>query len=249
MIILNEPEACKQHQKYPKATMEFFNSFIPDKHMREYVLSFIKTKLTTLEHSPTILNFTGVQGSGKNTFFNILGRIVDCEDKVVGRHKVNKPRSPIFMSNYNAWMMGKYFTLLDGYGESLELEEQKEVVSKLKAYTGSKQVQIHCSDHPPYAYEHDITFITTAEARLLPLDADDKTTAVIHTPNKLEEEDWVISSGGLEHVMNLIESEHLNFCYYLATEVKTLSKARYKAPPHTAFKQDIIDRTYKGRTQ
>lgn len=74
--ILNNPQDYKDLYTRPVATIKFFESLVPEDSMREYLLSFTKRKLLTFAYSPVILYFMGVQGSGKDTYVQILEKIV-----------------------------------------------------------------------------------------------------------------------------------------------------------------------------
>lgn len=234
LAVINNPEPYKNQYNRPTHIINFFESLIPDDFMRRFVLSFIKTKLTTFNYSPIILYFIGKPGSGKDTFVTILRRIL-------GQEYVAKPDTKVFMEQYNGWMIDKYFIQLDEYGNKLtRSSEKQEVLGKLKAYTGSPELQIRAMRSDGYNYHHCTTFIMTANRNPLPIETDDRRVAFIKTPNKLQEQHWVQEAGGITHVQEMIKNEIMDFCYYLATEVETLKMDSYVIAPETEDKEKLI---------
>jgi len=232
--VLTNPGPYKAEYKRPDIIIRYFESLIPDDFMRSYVLSFIKTKLTTFKYSPVILYLIGKPGSGKDTLVNIIRQIL-------GTDYVAKPDAKVFLEHYNGWMIDKFFIQLDEYGNKLNSQGDKhECLGKLKAYTGGEEIQIRAMRSDGFNYKHSITFIMTANSNPLPIETDDRRVAFIKTPNKLQSEDWVIEAGGISHVQDMIKKEILDFCYYLATEVKLLKSDSYVIAPYTADKDELI---------
>lgn len=234
LSVLNDPSGYKDQYVRPECTIRFFESFIPDDRMRAYVLSFIRTKMTTFKYSPVILYFIGKPGSGKDTFVEILRRILSPE-------YVSKPDTKVFLEQYNGWMIDKYVVQLDEYGNKLvRASDKQEVLGKLKAYTGSSEMQVRAMRADGFNYRHSITFVLTANSNPLPLEVDDRRVCFASTPNKLKDQDWVLEAGGISHVQEQIKRETMDFCYYLGTEVNSLSSDDYVFPPETADKDDLI---------
>jgi hypothetical protein len=229
LSVFMEPELYKPFYKPPNTTLQFLKSLIPDEYMREYLLGFIKRKLTYFEYSPVILYFLGVQGSGKDTFMEILFTIMGVQ---------SKPRVEEFLEVYNSWLLDKYFVQLDEYGDQLSNQRDKEeVLGKLKTYTGSNRVSIRTMRTDSYSYKHSVTICMTANRQPLMLEDGDRRIALFNTPNKLANEDWV-DDVAATHAKIL--SEVKDFCYYLATEVKMLTASQYTTPPETLEKQRLI---------
>lgn len=235
LAVLNNPGAYKTQYNRPNTIIRYFESLIPDDYMRAYVLSFIKTKLTTFKYSPVILYLIGKPGSGKDTLVMILRQIL-------GGEYVSKPDTKVFLEQYNGWMIDKFLIQLDEYGNKLVRQSDKqEVLGKLKAYTGSPEMQIRAMRADGYNYKHCTTFIMTANSNPLPIETEDRRVAFIKTPNKLAGEEWVQELGGISHVIEkLIAREIMDFCYYLATEIKTLNSDAYVIAPETADKERLI---------
>jgi len=234
LTILNDPEPYKHHYNRPTHILNYFESLIPDDYMRGYVLSFLRTKLTTFKYSPVVLYLIGKPGSGKDTMVGILRRII-------GDAYVAKPDTKVFLEQYNGWMMDKYIIQLDEYGNKLvKTSDKQEALGKIKAYTGSEEVQIRAMRQDGFNYMHSSTFIMTANSNPLPVETDDRRIAFVQTPNKLEAQPWVREAGGISHVIEMIQGETLDFCYYLANEVENLNMDEYVIAPETEDKEKLI---------
>lgn len=235
LSILNNPAPYRDNYLRPVHTLKYFESLIPDDFMRQYVLSFLKTKLTTFEYSPVVLYLIGKPGSGKDTLVNILATII-------GQEYVAKPDTKVFLEQYNGWLVDKYVVQLDEYGNKLTRSfERQEALGKIKAYTGKRDIQIRAMRNDGYNYRHAATFLMTANSNPLPVENDDRRFALINTPNKLATQDWVVEAGGVRHVVEkLIPAEIMDFCYYLATEVPTLKGNDYVIAPDTEDKERLI---------
>lgn len=234
LSVLNNPAPYKDQYKRPTTIINYFESLIPDDYMRMFVLSFIKTKLTTFKYSPIVLYLIGKPGSGKDTMVNILR-------KIIGDDYISKPDTKVFLEQYNGWMLDKYIIQLDEYGNKLtRSSEKQEVLGKIKAYTGSPEFQVRAMRQDGFNYRHSTTFIMTANSNPLPVEADDRRFAFIKTPNKLEIQPWVKEAGGISHVQDLIKDEIMDFCYYLGTEIPSLKSDDYVIAPMTVDKERLM---------
>jgi hypothetical protein len=232
--VLNNPAPYSTQYNRPKHILKYFETLIPDDFMRGYVLSFLKTKLTTFKYSPVILYMIGKPGSGKDTMVNILG-------KIIGADYIAKPDTKVFLEQYNGWMLDKYIIQLDEYGNKLnKSSEKQEALGKLKAYTGSSEMQIRAMRQDGFNYKHSITFVMTANSNPLPVETDDRRVCFIRTPNRLDKQEWVVEAGGISHVHDTIMTEIMDFCYYLATEVNVLKSDDYVIAPETEDKEKLI---------
>jgi len=232
LSIFYNPEEYAEKYKEPELTLKFFESLVPDVHMRGYLFSFLRTKLTTFKYSPVVLYFLGAPGSGKGTFVRIIEEIFGL---------VPAPSAQEFLDKFNGWIVGAYFTELDEYGDSLStLREKEEAIGKLKALTGKRKVDVRKMRENSHAYEHNVTFIMTANKNPLMLDDNDRRIALFNTPNVLADSNWIADVGGIDYVFNTIIDTVNDFCYYLATEVKQLSAAEYMRPPMFEGKFELI---------
>ncbi len=234
LAILSNPESYVDMYSRPTTIINFMETLIPDNYMRNYVLGFLKRKLTSFKYSPVILYMLGAHGSGKDTFVNIVAAIM-------GESSLARPSAKEFLEQYNGWMIDKYFVQLDEYGNQLhKLCDKQEALGKIKMYTGKPSVQIREMRSDGFNYKHMATFIMSANTNPLMLEDGDRRVALIETPTVLKTADWVGVAGGMTTVIEKIETEINDFCYYLATEVNALSWDDYAAPPETDGKRDII---------
>ena len=234
LAILNNHLEYKGKFNKPTITLKYLETLIPDEFIRNFVLSFIKTKLTTFKFSSNILYFVGINGSGKDLFVNLLS-------KIIGEDYISRPDTKVFLENQNAWLLDKYFVHLDEYGDKLKnFSKKEEVIGRLKSYTGNQFVQIRAMNKNAFNYTHSATFITTANRNPLPLELDDRRIVLICTPNKLATTNWVSASGGITHVVQSLFKELPSFCYYLAESVPTMNEDDFVMAPLTIQKQQLL---------
>lgn len=232
LLVFNNPEVYMDKYRRPETTLKYLETLVPDETMRKYLLSFVKTKLVTFKYSPVILYFMGRHGSGKDMFVGILETILG---------NISRPTTKEFLEMFNAWMLDCYFVQLDEYGNQLSTaREREEALGKIKAYTGKQSVQIRQMRTDGFTYMHNVTFIMTANKNPLMLEEGDRRIAFFETPNVLAEQKWVNKQGGIADVYNKIQNEIKDFCYYLATEVETLSASEYVKPPESGDKRELI---------
>jgi hypothetical protein len=125
---------------------------------------------------------------------------------------------------------------LDEYGNQLSnYREKEEALGKLKAYSGKQHIDIRTMRNDGYSYKHNVTFLMTANKNPLMLEDGDRRVALFNTPNKLD-----VKFRDIAKLIEAIESQVLDFCYYLATEVEELSRSDYMRPYESADKQVLI---------
>lgn len=230
--VLNNPSEYASRYKEPTYTLNYFKSLIPDDDMRAYVLSFLRTKLTTFNYSPVVLYFLGMSGSGKDVFMNII-------KEIIGDIYVDNPTSKVFLEKHNGWIIDKYFVQLSEYGDSLtSYKEKKQALGLIKSISGSKDLQVRAMNSDAIAHKHNITLVLTANTHSIDIDMNDRRLALIDTPNKLKDEGWINNSN--EDITNIVskiqKDEILDFCYYLSTEIENLSGGDYIEAPKTNSK-------------
>lgn len=234
LSVINNPEPYRGNYTRPNTILKYLETFVPEDSMRAYLLSFIRTKFTTFKYSPVVPYFIGKPGSGKDTFVEILRAIL-------GKDYVTKPDTKVFVEQYNGWMIDKYIIQLDEYGNKLNRHSDKqEVLGKIKTYTGHPEIQIRAMRQDGFNYRHSITFILTANSNPLPVETDDRRFLFLKTPHKLETQEWVKAEGGIAVVHDKIRAEIMDFCFYLATEVKNLHMDAYVIAPMNEDKEKLI---------
>jgi hypothetical protein len=236
LTILGEPESYTKLYKRPETTIKFLETLVPEEAMLEYLLQFIKRKLTTFEYTPVMLYFLGVPGSGKDTFVGIL-------EQIMGSERIAKPTTREFLEQFNGWALDSYFVQLDEYGDQLGARDKEEALGKFKAYSGKETIQIRQMRTEGYQYKHNMTFISTANKNPFALEGDDRRVALFETPNKLENAEWV---DDITRVHDQIMAETKDFAYYLATEIATLARSKYVSPPFTSSKHRLIASSMKS---
>lgn len=230
--IFTHPDAYAEKYARPDTILKYMETLVPEDKMRQYLLSFVHSKLKTFGYSPVVLYFMGVHGSGKDLFVGLLETIMG---------NLARPTAKEFLEMFNGWLLDQYFVQLDEYGNQLSTaREREEALGKIKAYTGKQNVQIRQMRTDGFMYQHNATFIMTANKNPIGVEDGDRRICFLQTPNVLSEQDWVIEKGGVAKVFDLIQSELKDFCYYLAKEVKPLSPSQYVKPPEADGKQELI---------
>ena len=233
--VFQNPNAYKNNYKRPKIILQYLESLIPDLYMRNYLLKFLKRKLSKFEYSPVVLYFLGVSGAGKDVFVTML-------EKILGDTSISRPAAAEFIAMYNGWMLDKYFVQLDEYGNQLLSYDKKELaLGLLKSYTGKNKVQIRLMRTDGFNDYHNVTFILTSNKNPFGLDQDDRRIALFSCPNDLKKQLWVRELGGVSKIIDaLCNTELLDFCYYLSVEVDDMSKEEFMQPPETQDKRNLI---------
>ncbi len=237
LAIIEDPESYAPMYKRPDTTIKFFESLVPEEMMRDFLLRFTRRKLMTFGYSPVVLYFLGIPGSGKDTYVQIL-------EKIMGN--IARPTTREFLEMFNGWILDKYFVQLDEYGNQLTtMRDREEALGKLKAYTGKQVIQIRQMRTDGFNYSHNATFVMTANSNPFGIEDDDRRIALMGTPNKLVDQDWVTD---VSETHAKIMSETCDFCYWLVTEVGELTGQEYVLPPESENKKKMIaDNMYASK--
>ena len=226
---------AKSKYLLPHITLNYFQTFIPDDETRNYVLRFLRTKLTTFNYSPIILHIVGSPGSGKDLFCTLIG-------KIIGEGFFSKPEVGVFKEKYNSWLLDSIFAQCDEYADALNRNSDKlEVLGKLKTYSGATKVQLRSMFKDSFAAHHMCTFILTANANPLPVEVEDRRFCCIRTGGPLDQEKWVKDYGGMVNVYNQIMNNEIeDFCAYLHDQFENLDGSAYQQPPKTSIKEEVL---------
>lgn len=233
LMIFKDPQSYAKNYTYPKTVLQFLDHLVPDDYMRSYLLKFLRRKLDKFEYSPVVLYMLGASGSGKDLFVQLLSAII-------GNQAIAKPTAKEFVEKHNGWMLDKYFAHLDEYGDQLtKFHEQEEAKGKIKAWSGKPEVSIRSMRSDGFSYEHNITFIMTANKNPLTFDADDRRIALFDTPEKLRFLP-AVEEQGLEVFVAKLFDEINDFAYWLSTERENATLDEYMSPPETKDKKLLI---------
>ena len=224
---------CRDYQE-PTTILKFLESLVPEKVVRQYLLDFLKQKMTTLDYSPVVISFVGKSGAGKDIFVKLLGEIV-------GHDYISKPSGNEFIEKFNGWMVDKFFVQCDEYGDHFLREDQRrQALGILKTYSGSPKMQVRMMRTDGYEHVHRATFILTSNTNPFNLDSDDRRVLVINCPNKLPLQDWVIEMGGTGKVVTQMMEELPAFCQWLRDNTNELKPEEYLEPPVGVSKKASI---------
>lgn len=224
--------------RYPETIMKFLESLMPGEKERNYFLRFLKRKLTTFEYSPVIFIIIGKTGTGKDTLFRLLS-------KMVGVAYTMSPMVNDFLGDYTAWLMDKIFIQLDEFGENSTISEKKRITGKLKSFTGSDTYAVRAMRTDQFTQPMRATFVMTANDYPAVVSPDDRRVYAMYSPNKLKEQKWVQEIGGTAGLIKQLDKELLDFMAYLRDEVKPLSEHDYHNPDTTDMLKELVIHTGK----
>lgn len=238
LSIINKPIIHQQEQKHPIITLKFLHSLIPNTDTREYLLRFLKTKLTTFRYSPVILSIVGVEGAGKDLLIQLLNRIVYDD--------IQSPPPILLKRVRNQWLENAYFIHLDEYGDRLLHHPNTAHTIKgiIKSITGSPTIQIvYAGRTLPSVVPNVTTFIITSNVKMFDVPVDDRRFFEITCPYSLHKLEWVKKLGGVIPVIKLLEAESLDFAYYLGNSIKAFPEddENYVIAPATSNKELTLE--------
>lgn len=223
--VLHNPEVFDGEYQTPETILKFLETLIPVESKRLFFLQWLKRKLLTFDYSPLIWLFVGAPGSGKNTLFE------DIITKFIGSDYVGSPSVEEFCDKFNGWIMGKYFFLLDEFGELARSKKDHEAIkANLKRFTGSGangQISLRLMHKDSYQYNMQGSFFMAANKFPLILEPEDRRLVIVDTPNKLVDQEWVKKLGGTHILKDNISNELVHFAVYLATEIEDIDRASY----------------------
>lgn len=233
LTVFKNPEIYTSKYSKPETTLAFIESLIPDAYMRNYLYKFLRRKFDKFDYSPVVLYFLGASGSGKDLFVELLSLII-------GEQAIAKPTAKEFIETHNGWMLDKYFAQLDEYGDQLSrFDEQENAKGRIKAWSGKREVSIRQMRTDGFPYQHNITFVLTANKNPLTFDTDDRRIALFDCPNALRYAD-AVQAVGLEEFVRRLKDEINDFAYWLSTERENATLDEYMGPPETEDKKRLI---------
>ena len=234
--ILADPQRYEHSYKEPVEFISYMEHFIPDEQQRMYLLSLIRTKLTTFRYSPVVPYIIGIPGSGKGILMTILA-------KLMGEQYVSKDISGgLFINQFNkGWLENKYIVNLNELAEGLQNKaERVKATGDLKLYTGSDIFQCHGKGKDPYTAPQRAMFIMTANSNPLAIDDNDRRVYYISTPNTFDSSPQCRASKSSRDIYYAITNQLEDIAYWLATEVENLDDNHYTTAPHHTGRNEII---------
>lgn len=171
----------------------------------------------------TALIFHGLQGTGKNLFFETIMAIYGEYGRIIDQAAIE--------SQFNDWASRKLFMIAD---EVVARQELYHVKNKLKSFVTGEWIRIN----PKTVAAHDeknhcnIVYLSN-ETQPLPIDSDDRRHFVVWSPAKLEEENYhavrdELRNGGREALHH----------YLLNLDLGDFDE--HTKPPMTQAKADLI---------
>lgn len=213
--VIADPTAYKGTR--PNAALALFNNLFPEEPIKLAMLQFLKYKLTTFKHTVPIIYLIGAGGTGKSLFAELL-----CN--LVGKESFTILEVDSLTNARNEGIANALFGHLDELGDKAPSRaEQVKALGALKALSGASSFRERVMYGSPVDRQHRMTFILTSNYNNLMLDNDERRFVVLHSANKLAEQDWIANQyGSTAAFVDQLRSkeELLNFAYYLATEVE-----------------------------
>lgn len=224
-----------QPYMHPVATLEYFNTFIPDEAVRTFVLKFIRHRLLTREYSPIFFQIIGVGGSGKGIFTTILERLF-------GERYTHQVTAQDLLGTFTGWLEYKELLILDEISETATIKERRQIKGKVKNLTGGTKTNIRSMRTESRIVENNALIVLTSNTPVLDVDASDRRMLTWNTPQILKNESWVGDMGGDSRMYHGIMGEIESFAQYLREEIEPFSNEdEYTTPLTTAYKSEMYE--------
>ncbi len=234
--IMSNPSIHKEEYRRPDEFINFMEHFIPDPTQRDYLLSLVKTKLTTFENSPVVPYIIGVPGSGKGLFMSVL-------ENIISKQYVSKDVSGgAYISQFNKTILeNKFFVNLNELAETLANKTERTLaIGNLKLHTGSDTFQCHGKGQNVYTADMNAMFIMTANKSPLDVEDDDRRIAYMGCPNTFKSSPQCQSAKSHKDIITAMMSQTLDIAYYLATEIDLLSDDAYSEAPKWKTRDEML---------
>ena len=235
---INEKYKCEN-------IIKFIEHLISDKRDRDYILSFLRQKLTTFNYSPIIIYFNGIDGAGKGVFARLLAKIVG-EELIT----LNLDCSTLIKES-TSWLNGKLFIEIPELTNKTETYKSKDnILKKLKSLSGGNKVNIKELYKDTYNAINYSTLIISSNHTGFDFGENDRRFFVIKVNKKLSNSKlYKDYNGNLVEDGILNDKEVENFCYYLLKNYKNLNDKEYTNAPDNNSKtkemkeaMQIVDR-------
>lgn len=233
---------------YPVATMRLLNNLFKDEATRDYILQFVKRKLTHFEYSPIIFYMLGAQGTGKDSLIRILERLTRPTSSASGEQPVMPVQtitSKNLVADFNQFLDGSAFVYIPEMAKTPKLLGN--AMDTLKQYSGSPSYSLRRMRSDTLPSIHYATFILAANKNTLPFDLDDRRVLFLPSTERVDTQPWVAEEyGDAAAFFEQIEAEMLDFAWYLGTLPLLDKGAMFKVPTNNSVemkevRQEVIE--------
>ena len=215
-----------QTYKRPEFILKLVNHLWPEH--TDYILKFLRRKLTTFEYSPVVIVlFEPVGGSGKTLFFHFVLKAL------VGDNQVAEVGPIEFRDKYNSWIINSLFSLHDEYDRM----NRTEVTAISKRLSASDSVGVRPMYGEVQTYKHCNTQYYSSNEIAIDIQSEDDRRYFISSPKgSLKEEEWFSPSTFKRQISEELES----FAYYLHAEVEDMPLEEYTQAPESRMKSVFV---------
>ena len=223
--VIQNPNTYKEDYTRPEAFHQYLKSLMPQDEDRIYIMSHLRTKLTTFKYSPVVYYFVGAPGSGKGMFGKMVERLVGTQYVATDLGKTE------LTGTFNPWLEGTFFAIFEELHEALKGYADNQLgASNIKKWTGSDTCQIRRMRTDGYLSPMLATFILNQNGNTFRMDINDRRYYFIDSPKPLD-----FKIGEEARATNI-----LDIAYYIATEYPLLSDRDYVIPPMSETKKASI---------
>jgi len=219
-----EPEVYRK----PEFILSLMKHLWPEDGHFEYMLGFLRRKLTKFEYSPVVIVlFEPIGGSGKTLFFHFVLKALVGEDQVAEVGPIE------FRDKYNSWIINSLFSLHDEYDKM----NRAEVTSISKRLSASDSVGVRPMYGEVQTYKHSNTQYYSSNEIAIDIQSEDDRRYFISSPKgSLKEEEWFDVANFKQKIADEMES----FAYYLYSEVEDLPVEKYTQAPESRTKSVFV---------
>lgn len=212
--------------KHPDFILKLIKHLWPEN--TEYILGFLRRKLTKFEYSPVVIVlFEPIGGSGKTLFFHFVLKALVGQDQVAEVGPIE------FRDKYNSWIINSLFSLHDEYDKM----NRTEVTAISKRLSASDSVGVRPMYGEVQTYKHSNTQYYSSNEIAIDIQSEDDRRYFISSPKgSLKEEEWFNVATFKEDIQSELES----FAYYLYKEVQDLPAEEYTQAPESTMKDIFI---------
>lgn len=208
----------------PTTILKLMKNLWPEPDHYDYILRFLKRKLTTFDYSPVVIVLFDKGGTGKSLFFSEVVR------RLLGETQTPSVSESTFLEKYNEWIESSVFSYHDEFSKA-----NRYTVTKLvKELSGSDRVGIRAMQRDVRQITHHNTmYFATNELAFEIKDNEDRRFFISSPKDKLVKTSWFNE----ELSMQQMHLEIKGFCQYLHKEVEPLTNREYQKAPSGDMKK------------